>query len=105
MRQLIGRVWTDDAGGLLAVEWVFVATILIIGSITGLCAVRQAIITELEEFAEAILALNTSWSCHDGDDRGDDDDNNGHHKGHHKHHHHSDPDDCMTQAVSAEGDR
>jgi hypothetical protein len=102
MRQLISRLWTDDAGALLAVEWVFVATILIIGSITGLVAVRQAIITELEEFAEAILALSTSWHFHDGDD-GDDDDNGGHHKNNHKHHHHFDPDDLLSQAVPAEG--
>lgn len=101
MRQLMSRLWTDDAGALLAVEWVFVATILIIGSITGLVAVRQAIITELEEFAEAILALSTSWHFHDGDDRDDDDD--GHHKQGHKHHHHFDPDDLLSKAVSAEG--
>ena len=87
MRQLLCRVWNDDAGALLAVEWVFVATILVIGSITGLVAVRQAIIAELEEFAEAVLALCTSWHFHDCDDGMFDDDdghtNNGHHHQHH----------------------
>jgi hypothetical protein len=95
MSQLMSRLWNDDAGALLAVEWVFVATILVIGSITGLVAVRQAIIHELEEFAEAVLALSTSWHFHDGDDSFFDDDDGGHH--HHRHHnhghHHGDGDD------------
>jgi Flp pilus assembly pilin Flp len=84
MRQLVSRLWKDDGGALLAVEWVFVATILVIGSITGLVCVRNAIIEELEDFAEAIESLCTSWhfrDCDDGDDEGD----HGH-KGHHNHH-------------------
>jgi hypothetical protein len=87
MRQLMGRLWTDDGGALIAVEWVFVATILIIGSITGLVALREAIVTELEEFAEAVMALSTSWCFHDGDDWFDDDDG-GSHRHCHKHHKH-----------------
>jgi hypothetical protein len=41
---------------------VFVATILVIGAITGLVAVRQAVIVELHDVANAILALNQSFS-------------------------------------------
>ena len=40
MRQLLLELWKDDAGALIATEWVFVATILVLGSITGLVAVR-----------------------------------------------------------------
>jgi len=47
---------------LIATEWVFVATILILGAITGLVAVRQAVISELTEFANALMALNQSFS-------------------------------------------
>ena len=61
MRQLI-RLWQDDCGALIATEWVFVATILVLGLVTGLVAVRQAAITELEEFANAVLSLNQSYS-------------------------------------------
>lgn len=62
MRQLMLRMWKDDGGALIATEWVFVATILVLGSITGLVAVRQAVITELEEFASAVLSLSQSFS-------------------------------------------
>src|SRR5207247_9778741 len=62
MRQLMLRLWKDDGGALIATEWVFVATILVLGVITGLVAVRQAVISELTEFAQAVMALNQSFS-------------------------------------------
>src|SRR5215471_15440393 len=62
MRQLMRKLWNDDCGALIATEWVFVATILVLGAITGLVAVRQAIISELTEFANAVMALNQSFS-------------------------------------------
>jgi Flp pilus assembly pilin Flp len=56
------KLWNDDSGALIAVEWVFVATILVLGIITGLVAVRQAVLSELTEFANAVLSLNQSFS-------------------------------------------
>ena len=38
------------------------ATILVLGAITGLVAVRQAVISELTEFAGAVMSLNQSFS-------------------------------------------
>ncbi|HZT81007.1 MAG TPA: hypothetical protein VFA26_12320 [Gemmataceae bacterium] len=55
-------LWKDDAGALIATEWVFVATILALGVITGLVAVRQAAIAELTDFADAVLSLNQSFT-------------------------------------------
>jgi hypothetical protein len=62
MRHLLQRLWTDDCGALIATEWVFVATILVLGIIVGLVAVRQAVISELTEFAGAVMSLNQSFS-------------------------------------------
>jgi hypothetical protein len=62
MRNLLVKLWNDNAGALIALEWVFVATILIVGSVTGLAAVRQAIKHELHDLANAMLALNSSFS-------------------------------------------
>ncbi len=62
MRRLMQKLWSDDHGALIATEWVFVATILILGIITGLIAVRQAVISELTEFANAVMALSQSYS-------------------------------------------
>jgi len=62
MSRMLLKLWSDDSGALIATEWVFVATILVLGAITGLVAVRQAVISELTEFANAVLALNQSYS-------------------------------------------
>jgi hypothetical protein len=61
MRQLM-MLWKDDSGALIATEWVFVATILVLGSITGLVMVRQAVLAELQDMANAIMALDQSYS-------------------------------------------
>jgi hypothetical protein len=60
---LMLRLWRDDCGsGLLTAEWLFLFTILVLGLISGLVAVRQALISELVESAQALLALNQSFS-------------------------------------------
>jgi hypothetical protein len=60
---MLRNLWNDDSGsGLITIEWLFLAAILAIGVITGLVAVRQALISELVETAQALLALNHSFS-------------------------------------------
>src|SRR5262249_17906233 len=62
VRRLLKRLWNDDRGALIATEWVFVATLLVLGIITGLIAVRQAVLSELTEFSSTVIALNQSFS-------------------------------------------
>ncbi len=62
MRQML-KLWNDDCGfAANSIEWLFMITILVIGLITGWVAMRQAILSELVETAQAILALNQSFS-------------------------------------------
>jgi Flp pilus assembly pilin Flp len=56
------KLWNDDQGALIATEWVFVATILVIGLVVGLKAVQSAVVNELEEVASAIGAISQSYS-------------------------------------------
>jgi Flp pilus assembly pilin Flp len=44
--------------GVLTLEWTLLITVVIIGIIGGLGAVRGAILGELKDLAEAITALN-----------------------------------------------
>ena len=62
MFNLIRKLWNDDCGALIATEWVFVATILIIGLVVGLKAVESAVEGELIDFANAVSSLNQSFS-------------------------------------------
>jgi len=57
------KLWNDECGsGLLTGEWLFLFAILVLGTITGIVAVRQALLSELIETAQAIMALNQSYS-------------------------------------------
>jgi hypothetical protein len=62
IRNLFAKLWDDDSGALIAMEFLFVATILVIGITVGLTAVRGAINAELSELANAILALSQGYS-------------------------------------------
>jgi hypothetical protein len=62
MKTLAAKMWTDDAGAVIAAEYLFVVTILVIGTIIGLAAVRDAINTELSEVANALLALSQGYT-------------------------------------------
>lgn len=62
MNRILGKLWRDDSGALLATEWIFIATILVIGLIVGLTAVQHAILNEFEEVAGAIGGLSQSFS-------------------------------------------
>lgn len=62
MSKLLQKLWKDDAGALISMEFLFVATILVIGTIVGLTSVRDAINAELAELANAILALSEGYA-------------------------------------------
>jgi hypothetical protein len=60
---MLRKLWNDDCGsGLLSAEWILLFTILVLGIITGLVAVRQALISELVESAQALMAISQSFS-------------------------------------------
>jgi len=69
---ILNRLWNDEAGAVLSAEIVLVATILVIGSIVGLKSVRDAVVAELADVAQAIGDLNQtySYSAVDGHEAG-----------------------------------
>ncbi len=62
MAQLMRKLWRDDCGALISTEFLFVATILVIGLVVGLTAVRSAINAELTQFGNAVLALSQGFA-------------------------------------------
>ena len=55
-------MWNDDRGGLLATEWVFVSTILVVGMVAGLKSVQQSVNAEMADLADAIGSLSQAYS-------------------------------------------
>ena len=62
MKKLLVRFLNDDDGALIATEWLFVVTILVIGLVAGLTSVRNAVVNELEDVADAVGSLSQSYS-------------------------------------------
>jgi len=60
MNALARRLWTEE-DGVLSFEWTLIVTVLVIGVVAGLAAARDAIIDELGDAAQAMLALDDSY--------------------------------------------
>ncbi len=62
MKQLITRFWNDDQGAIISIEYLFFATIVLIGLVIGFAALRDAVVVELTELGNAILALSQGFT-------------------------------------------
>ncbi len=67
---MLQHLWHDDCGALIATEWILAATILVLGSITGLTSLRNAVLAPLHDFAAGMGQLRpsaqmpTDWQMH-----------------------------------------
>lgn len=57
---MLNRLYKDESG-VLTFEWILLITVLVIGIVGALSAVRDAINTELGDVAEAMVALDQSY--------------------------------------------
>lgn len=62
---MLTRLWNDEAGFIVSAELVLVATILVIGLIVGLSEIQHAVVSELNDVADAVGSLNQSY-CFSG---------------------------------------
>lgn len=60
MTAKLKQLWTED-DGVLAFEWVLLLTLLTIGIVGGVAAGRDAIIDELGDTAQVMLAVDQSY--------------------------------------------
>jgi hypothetical protein len=50
----LAHFWRDECGAVVAGEWVFVATILVLGAVTGAVVARHAALAEAEDAPAAL---------------------------------------------------
>ena len=62
MRKFMSQLWNDEAGFVISSELIFVATLLVIGLITGLTTIRDQVLGELGDVADAISEFDQSYS-------------------------------------------
>jgi Flp pilus assembly pilin Flp len=61
MMTTLSRSWDED-DGVLSFEWTLLVTLLTLGIVGGIAAARDAIIDELGDVAQAMLALDHSMT-------------------------------------------
>jgi Flp pilus assembly pilin Flp len=61
----VKRIWNEDRG-VLSFEWILLITVIVIGIVGGLSAVRDGVIDELGDVAEAMLHVDQSWTVEAG---------------------------------------
>ncbi len=62
MKTVIARLWMEDVGAIVSAEIMLVATVLVLGVIVGLKSVRDSVVTELADVAQAFANINQSYS-------------------------------------------
>ena len=60
MNARLKNIWTEE-DGVLSFEWTLLLTLLVIGIVSGVAAVRDGIIDELGDVAQGMLAVDQSY--------------------------------------------
>lgn len=67
MKSQINRFWNETDGAVLSAEIMLVGSILVLGVIVGLTAVRDSVVTELADVGQAFANISQSY-CYSGID-------------------------------------
>jgi hypothetical protein len=68
MLRLMKALWQDDAGALLAMEWMIVASLTVLGTVAGLASLAGGINGEANDMAQEIRTVRQSYRA--GSSRG-----------------------------------
>lgn len=54
MKTLLNKFWSDDCGGIITAEYLLLGSILTLGTISGMMALRDATVAEMVGTGQAI---------------------------------------------------
>ena len=60
MKHLLQRIWRED-DGVLSFEWTVLTSLLTVGVVSGIAAVRDATIDEMGDLSQAMISLDQSY--------------------------------------------
>ncbi|MEO8493451.1 MAG: hypothetical protein ABI614_00160 [Planctomycetota bacterium] len=74
MIQLYKRFSRDESGGILSSEYLVLGALLTLGLVVGMSAVRDTLVSEMEDYAAALLGLDdgeiAGFTSFKGNERG-----------------------------------
>ena len=59
---MLRKLWNDEAGFVISSELVLIATVLVIGLLVGMVSLRDQVVQELGDVADAISEITQSYS-------------------------------------------
>jgi hypothetical protein len=62
LRNLFAELWGDEAGSVIAAEYLLLGSIVGIGGTTGLVAMRDAMTGEYKEFGDSVRSIRQEYS-------------------------------------------
>ncbi len=60
MKRFLSRLW-HETDGVLSFEWTMLTTLLTVGVVSGVAAVRDAVTDEMGDVAQAMVSLDQSY--------------------------------------------
>jgi Flp pilus assembly pilin Flp len=60
VKQILKRMWNEE-DGVLSFEWTMLTSLLTVGVVSGVAAVRDATIDEMGDLSQAMLSLDQSY--------------------------------------------
>ena len=61
MQSILRQAWRED-DGVLSFEWTIITVVIVFGIVGGIAAIRDVIIDELGDMAEAVINIDQSYS-------------------------------------------
>lgn len=62
IRQLMARLWNDEAGSVIATEYLMLGTVVALGSAGGMATVRDSINEEYAEMGNAVRETRQAYT-------------------------------------------
>jgi hypothetical protein len=62
LTKLLGKLWNDDCGAVISTEYMALGSVVVLGSIGGLAAMRDASVSEMQEYGNAVQSLDQSYT-------------------------------------------
>lgn len=61
-RNLLAKLWADEAGAVIATEYLMLGSIVAAGGATGLASMRDAMVSEYQEFGQSVREIRQAYT-------------------------------------------